>query len=454
MSIPDDVVVDYTNKTISVSNNIYTVNALYSYLMDVFDELAQMDDDVPMSAQTPTVYTLINGWRLSDNSTNFLSGGSVVSEDGDDLWANVYTIGSIEDGTQLYVVQEGNKLISWWSAGHIDILVQVKSGGTLIDSGKITVFAREYGDVFDHYEIDLSGGGRNPVPLQTSADINNTTASATVAAYGLTFTFGTISRDLNNGNGAQNYDVEIDCKGKTLAEAYEYMKYVTQGGSTTQLNGSNGEQYISACAYSPVKASPFGTFAGGKFFGARGVWPTNYDAADAQNLQLIDASGAVQSPPNVVGVSVSSVVAGDQVAVFVLTAPAGEIDKAKYHVNGPHGTTATTLAVKESISSDTPAAGVIRVNGNRHAYTAWAGSTFTLSGTLEQTYADNDPAYVPLIDATATGTSVNNTLTYAASIPVLVRVRKKGILPFEVETAVGATGMSVAAIRTTDGVVA
>ena len=35
-----------------------TVNELYSALQDLFDELNQMDDGVPMSAQTPTEYTI------------------------------------------------------------------------------------------------------------------------------------------------------------------------------------------------------------------------------------------------------------------------------------------------------------------------------------------------------------------------------------------------------------
>lgn len=47
----------------------------------------------------------------------------------------------------------------------------------------------------------------------------------------------------------------------------------------------------------PVKVSPFGTLAGGKFFGARGVYLENVNADDANNYFLTDDSGTVVQPP-------------------------------------------------------------------------------------------------------------------------------------------------------------
>ena len=68
MAIQDDFTIDYVELKITYTPTfahdrpatIYTVNQLYSFLQDTFDEPAQMDDPVPMSAQTPTQYTLIN----------------------------------------------------------------------------------------------------------------------------------------------------------------------------------------------------------------------------------------------------------------------------------------------------------------------------------------------------------------------------------------------------------
>lgn len=390
MAIADDWTLNYTTKTIThtTGTTIYTALALYSWLMDVFDDASQMDDDVPMSAQTPTEFTLINGWSIPAASYPFLKSGAITDTLANDVWANIYTLGSIVAGAQIYIIQDEAEITPHWSTGHIDILVKIKTAGVLIAAGKLLLMIRDLGSTYDHFLVDCSAGGRNAVPLATSTDLNNQTASGTIANYSdITTTFGTISKDLNNGNGAVNYDVTVNCAGRSLAQVYEWLKYISRYNSEVTLNDDEGEEYLSAnAAYAEVKQAPFGTFAGGKLFGARGVWLENYDTNDAKNFQLIDSAGATQIPPNVVPVKVTSVAVGDRVAVYVLSAPGGTIQSA-------------------------------------------------------------------LIDETATGTTSQTTLTYTADIPVLVRVRKKGILPFEVPSSIGATGMSVAAIRTIDGVV-
>jgi hypothetical protein len=79
MAIADDFTIDYVNRRVyhSSGTTVYSVNALYSYLMNTFDEPEQMDDTVPMSAQTPTDYTFINGWFMDDNSYKYLKGGAI-----------------------------------------------------------------------------------------------------------------------------------------------------------------------------------------------------------------------------------------------------------------------------------------------------------------------------------------------------------------------------------------
>lgn len=390
MAIQDDWTINYSTKTITHSSGttVYTVLSLYSWLMDLFDDSDQMNDDVPMDAQTPVEFRLINGWSIPGTSYPFLKGGAINDTTADDLWANIYTLGTIVSGATVYVVQDGAEITPWWSTGHIDVLVKVSAAGTEIDSGNLLVMIRDLASTFDHFSVDCSAGGRNPIPLATSADLNNQTSSATLAGYNdITITFGTVSKDLSNGNGAVNYDCIVACAGRPLAQVYEYLKYVTGHNSASTINGNAGEEYLSAgSGYAESKQAPFGTFAGGKFFGARGIWIEDYDAADAKNFQLIDASGTVQIPPNVVPVKVTSVVAGDRVAVFLLAGVGG--------------------AITSSLISE------------------------LASGTISQT-----------------------TRTYTADEPVLIRVRRYGILPFEVESTITSTGMSVAAIRTVDGIV-
>lgn len=391
MAIADDFTINYPAKTIthSAGTTIYAVNALYSWLMDLFDDAGQMDDDVPMSAQTPVEYSLINGWSIPDASYEFLTGGAINDTTNDDLWANLYTLGTIVAGAQVYIIQNDAELTAFWSTGHIDILVKVKAAGSEIDEGKLLVMVRDLGSSFDHFEIDCTAGGRNAVPLATAADLNNQTASGTIAGYSdITITFGTASKDLSNGNGAVDYDVVIDCAGRPLSEVYEYLKYTARHDSAVTLNGDSGEEYL-ACdaAYTEVKVAPFGSFAGGTFFGARGVWIEDMDANDAKAFQLIDASGTTQTPPNTIPIKVTGLVSGDRVLVGQLDGVGGDLTGTDY------------------------------------------------------------------IDEAATGAIAQTTLVYSADIPVLVRVRRYGILPFEVESTITNTGMSVAAIRTTDSIV-
>lgn len=445
---------DYSAKSLHyVSGSaVDTVEDLYKWVQDEMDELMQLDDDVPMKYDTPTEYQLINGWTIPDADYQYLKGGSVVvnKSGGNDVWANIYTIGTIEAGTQVYVAQDGAILPSWWPAGHIDILVKIREAGVLTDSGRLVVYARELSDKYDHFEVTVTGG-RSAVPLATEDDINNQTDAATLATYNdITITFGAVNKDLSNGNSARPYDVVIDCATRPLSQVYEYLKYITRRGSDLLLSGVEGQQYVSADPdYTDVKASPFGTYQGGTFFGARGVWIENYDAADAKNLQLIDSEGTTQNPPNVVPVRVTGVATGDRVAIFRLTAADGDIEKTEYTYSAE--SSGTSFVINETISSDTPQTGTIRIGAQRLEYTSWAGSTFTLAAD-PGTFADNEPCYVPILDIQASGKTAQATLTYSSDIPVLVRVRQYGILPFEVESTITDVGLSVAAIRNPDAI--
>jgi len=679
MPIASDFTIDYVNKRVyhSSGTTIYTTNELYTHLMDQFDELTAMDDTVPMSAQTPTEYTLINAWFMDDvtfkylktgaiqtngwasggvrikpynastgvafgsgdigktitetssgdtgtilfydertttavgyvwirpdvpasdtfvsvNSAYTVSGGSTaagvftaISVTGENLWANIYTLGSIEEDLseseeqQIYIEQDGSRIFSgseWWPEGagsattrHIDVLIKVKEGGTEISGAQITVFLRHYqtvptggnpADLYDHFGIDLTAGGRNAVPLATANDLNNTTSQATVSGYNdikIVFVSGTVTYSAITGafdnletitwpggsgvflkqttttgagtmtignitgdagplntetiTGAtktatasanlanaytvgkaftqgtdNNYSVVIGCATRVLSQVYEYLKYVTRAGSTytmyptaTAQGGAitfttkQGQLYIRAHednqtvptnTFSPVKASPFGTFAGGKFFGAQGIWIENMASADVQNFQLIDSTGATRTPPNQQSITITNLVSGDRVAVFRTTSGT-TIDKAMYSAAAGNAVGNNTFIVAETIPSDTPTAGSIRVvdtsdtgatRESRYTYTGWSTSTFTgVSPVLDRTYtATDDKAYVPYLDLEANATSESVTVIYFTDRSILLRVRRKAataILPFETTGTFISTGYSQATIRTTDTIV-
>lgn len=714
MAIGTDFTIDYVNKRVynnyalgqGGTTTTYTTVALYSYLMDQFDAQGAMDDDVPMSAQTPNAFTWINGWFMDDESHKYLYDGALVTARGDtvialitlqagwtnavyadigkqvvwdatdrgqllaynnttgkwwvrttatftptkaltintgtgagtgtaidstgeDLFANVYTLGTIESGTDLYIYQNGSKLTAWWSSGHIDVLVKVKEFGSEIDNATITVYARVYTDAYDFYEIDLTNGGRNAVPLATANDLDNQTAVATALNYrdtikimfvngtitfsgaagdaavankvihgqtshatayilnttspftlaniegtfssgevieileevpfdaqtvlftslaqtitassggtgtlrrvhqdpqsvgvegilylsGVSSTFSdnatltggtngsatqngviatntftattsstvtfaaTITKDLDNGAGAVAYNVIIDLGGLGVSVLYEYVKAVCRRTSTIQTYPTNGSTTVYAynaefyqranTTYTQFKkASPFGTFAGGTFFGARGIFIQSMIGTDSEKYSLIDATNTPQSPPSQASITVVSMVAtNDRVLVCESTGTgSGTIKKNQYTMTAQSGGVAY-VQVSGAIADDAPSSGTVRVVVNYglasqsediYTYTSidrsGADDKFVISGVTSQAYDSGDRAYNPYIDGNSDGSGVATvSVKYAGSTKYIVaRVRFKGYIPFQVTGSLASNANPITAIRTVDGIV-
>jgi len=103
-----------------------------------------------------------------------------------------------------------------------------------------------------------------------------------------------------------------------------------------------------------------------------------------------------------------------------------------------------------SIDSDTQITTTKLQGGSDNTWQS--GDTYEFH-TLPVTYDSNDTAYVPFIDDIATGSEISVTVIYTTDRTILTRVRKKGIIPFEIAGTFVSTGYIVAAIRTTDNIV-
>lgn len=610
MAIADDWTINYTAKTVThtAGATVYTMLAYFQWLAAEFAATAQMDDDYGIQSDTPTVYKWINGWAFGTPATDYkyLKGGSIESSDANEAWSNLYSIGSQEGGTQLYLVQNEAEITPWWGAGNIDILVLVKTGGAWIQSddttgtptnGGVWVYARETDYEYDHNFVNLSGLGRNPVGINNANDlgydgtgdiyldvasstgfdagnyVEGLTSGATArinyvdgsnhylyltmveggpfsisetiqesltrggASTGTTttnhattaeldavrgysdvkflhvqrnFTGGTtaggpfqlgetitqtgtgatgkfiheatstlyieetagafngtglltggvsgatytptgtaaaasITKDLNNGNGAQPYNVVVNCATRAVTPVYQYGKYITRHNAGTTINSDAGEEYRSASegTYVDVKKAPYGTLAGGTIFGARGVWLENYAAAD---FSLTDANGVVQDPPNyqkVIATHASLIGCN----VFVAEISAGSIVKNQYTILS---VTATTIQATASINiNKVPQSGSLRVGDTKFAYTGFSGDTFT--GVTPNPTGQTGDFYVPLLDVTAdTTTEQSDNIIYSAPFDVRTTVRKYGFKPYDVDTSFGATGLPFSPILPPD----
>jgi hypothetical protein len=646
-----------------------TVNELYSALQDLFDEQGQMEDGIPMSAQTPVEYTVgiidsgdLDPWYIPYETMQHLTGGAVktagwtsvvssnvgiivvpvtanaivagdvgndisgattgagtlleviedgttdylvirpddytaakqfttnaqtitcnghtasqsgtVSNTGDQVWANLYSIGTIEADTHIYVYQgpistdaNRKRLFSitdptqdWWGDGHIDMTIFIKdfraAAFSTIDGGCATVYARKGNTLYDSFEVSMSltSGGRNPIPLSTAPDLDNTTgyksitftagsgswnvgdeitggtsgargiitkienpgATQTLHYYLLgdpltdfqtaaetitdvetsasgtkdgnapadqgpalsswftstvvpAINFTAVTFDVDDDGNAENYAVTIDCNANPLTEVYEWLKYITRQGATgtTLTDRVSGESYIggevylkysgsvsgtvaegndvtqatsgatgvivaynattkvlllrnvrgtfdtthvvtdndgsgtftpdvAAVTFGPKKASPLGTFAGGTFFGARGVLLSDWLSADENAFQLTPIEGGTKTRPVAITIDVANLIGtseatpdDDRVAVFRLTGAGGSVNKTEYSAAGGEAIGDATLAVDAALAADVPgktSGGVLRIRdasdnykGYRLRFSSWSVSTFTLA---------------------------------------------------------------------------
>jgi len=569
MAIGDDIGINTTHKIIShdSGSTVYTVNDLYTELMDTFDDLAYMDDDVPMSAQTPYKYTMINGWYIEEELTQYLNEGAIItngyngevrtlycsstgyvncvagdvtktvtggttsdtgvlldydndaykwwvrmsdtadlfdhstetytigsgtgsavasqiSATGEHWFSNLYTIGTLENSPTLYIYQNGSKIDGWWSSGQIDVLIKTVESGVTNDSKAVTVFARQWQDQYDSYGITLSDNGHEAVPLVSITDANNESVTTdiynivdtdmnggTSTGINITFSFATAySADINEDGSNEEYYCKIDCNSVAIESVYEALKWITREGSTSTLKYSSDSDTINGEAYrylssdfNEVKACPFGSFAGGKLFAAKGVYLVNLHPDDIQNYQLIALDDEIVIPPNKQNLTITNISSNDTVAVF-LDDGSNEVDKDTYSAD-TNTLSAGTLTLQDTIPADTPSSGfVIAVQSDGaeqvYEYSAWASSAFTLTnGTLSTAYNSNyDLAYVPYIYTDdVSGSSTYVQLEYTTDRAVVVRVRRSStstkILPFETFGTFGSTGLTVAAIRTEDSVI-
>ncbi len=59
------------------SKKIYSVENLYTYLQDVFDEPENMKYQIPIRALSKTSFALINGWQINKETLEFLKGNLI-----------------------------------------------------------------------------------------------------------------------------------------------------------------------------------------------------------------------------------------------------------------------------------------------------------------------------------------------------------------------------------------
>lgn len=500
MTIATDFSIDSSGNVRQVSafvpgtNTRYTTLELHAWLQDLADNPTTSGDDLvsilgsnpselagKRNASRPMALTLLPAINIDSATSQWFKFGSIEQSSGADLFTGLKVIGSLVASSPVYILQNNAKITKYWSDSDVNtafqILVQAKSGGTLIDSGNVTVYSRKYGQSYSHFDVNLSAGGEQPAALSTSIDANvdasvitpTIAASYFATAIGgtggvspkITLAYGDTTQDLGGGQGSLLHKGTITLDGTlTLAQVYQALMWACSESSTITFNTIPGYRYrvLPGQSYAENIAAPFGSYAGGKWFVAQGWWLTGVQAGDSKNYQLISHTGTVETPPTSISIQVGGLATGDYVLVGRDNGTGGFLQDTTIASTATAGDTSVTLT---AAPADTPTAPgsqtcYIRINGNPHTYTARSGNVISgLSPAVPVGgYAAGVGVFIPFIDGVSSGSTMQSAnFQYGNAFTCRYRVRHgvtPAIVPFESTLSVTSAGGSGTCVRNPD----
>jgi len=262
MAIGDDLSIIGTDIRHVAGSSTYTVLALHRWLQDLADDASASGNDnmditknTPSERSTDNIITLLNNYNIDDTLAEYLYDGSITQNSGDDVYSGLVVVGSTYGSTTLQVVQD-NALYDtdapFWGTGiNADaanniltrMLIKTRTGGADIDGKRVRIFAREWGATYAEFSVTM-GLGNSTAAIFTNQDLNNATASGTVAGWtSITNVEGYQTIDLNNGNGARPYFSQWNRDSYSINQLYERCKYITRRGTSETIHGMDGELF-------------------------------------------------------------------------------------------------------------------------------------------------------------------------------------------------------------------
>jgi len=202
-----------------------------------------------------------------------------VATTGEMVWANIYTIGTVEDDVHMYIYQGtalttdsrdrlyswNDNTVDWWGNGHIDVCAALRditaATWATVDDGYLRVYARKGGDLRASFEVanSTTSGGRNPVPLQTEVDSAQEHGTQKIsfsgAVSGGPFTDGEIIVDQTTGGRGR-----LDLGNSTVTSGGELVYFPIAddavGGTITAMGSGNTVQGDTSNASVTTDGSP------------------------------------------------------------------------------------------------------------------------------------------------------------------------------------------------------
>jgi len=242
-----------------------TVIEFHRWLQGLADDAIAAGDDelditntLPSQRSTDNIITLINDYNIDATAAEHLYDGSIIQNGGDDIYDGIVNFGNA--AVQIQIIQNGAVITDdWWNYNSAGLnadatsgishrfMVQVRSGGSDIDSRRLIGTCRRFTYTYSEFTINATARGNNVLALTDSSDLNNQTASGTVSGWsaGFSNTEGYANLDVNNDSTDEYYYSEwnIDRGTYSINDFYEYMKYLSREGSGSTMYGLSGELF-------------------------------------------------------------------------------------------------------------------------------------------------------------------------------------------------------------------
>jgi hypothetical protein len=208
---------------------------------------------------------------------------------------------------------------------------------------------------------------------------------------------------------------------------------------------------------------PFcGVSTGTALIGAYGFGMQALDLSASD--KVFDLTNTMRQAPNYVTFTVGGLEFPNEDYVLVAPYDTGAIEFDQMTLNGAlSGAAVTSVVVNGTIPGDTPATGTIRIlrasgKYTRHEYSAWSGSTFTITSHdfSSDNAANGANVFISYIDKLAAAASESFTAVYVSDRSLFVRVRngvvggEGPIKTFETQGTLGSAGGSATAVRRSD----
>lgn len=262
---------------------------------------------LPSTRATDNIITLINGWWISQATSEHLYDGSIINTFGDpQIFDGIVNFGNAD--VQIQIHQDGAVLQDdWWNLAGAGLnadatqgishrfMLPVRSGSpaTDIDLRRVLGTARRFNFTYSEFSINATARGNNVLALSDASDLNNQTAAGTVATWtGVSNTtegYNLLDVDLL---GADPFYSEwnTDQPTRTINEFTERLKWLTRDGAANDsphilLYGLDPELFRGITHELDVDG-------GAGTFGTPEFEPISWDTGTGQLLAVDDKTGS------------------------------------------------------------------------------------------------------------------------------------------------------------------